>query len=110
MGHSVSKFGKSCAVQGAFRSVVYLAARYESNLQQGLVENVMAGGDSAARGLLLGMILGAHNGIAAVPEHWIAGLKSAKHISELLGKIVFQLYKMAGYHEILTCNVCRWIF
>lgn len=85
--HAVSKFGKSCAVQGAFRSVVYLAAKYQSNLQQGLVENVMAGGDSAARGLLLGMILGAHNGIAAVPEHWIAGLKSAKHISELLGKI-----------------------
>jgi len=83
----ISKFGKSCATEGAFRSVVYLAARYQSNLQEGLVENVMAGGDSAARGLLLGMILGAWNGISAVPEQWIVGLKNSAHISELLAKI-----------------------
>lgn len=84
---AISRFGKSCATEGAFRSVVYLAAKYQSNVQEGLIENVMAGGDSAARGLLLGMILGAHNGIAAMPEHWMAGMKSTKHISQLLDKI-----------------------
>lgn len=83
----IGKFGRSCATEGAFRSVVYLAAKYQANLQEGLIENVMAGGDSAARGLLLGMILGAHNGMPALPQQWLAGLKGTAHIENLLATI-----------------------
>jgi len=40
--------------------VIHLIAKYENNLQDALIENVMTEGDSAGRGLLVGMILGAH--------------------------------------------------
>ena len=55
---AILKFGQSSDVERAFPSVVHLIGKYEGNLREALVENVMAGGDSAARGLLVGMILG----------------------------------------------------
>ena len=56
-------FGQMCEIEAAFPCLVHLIARYEDNLKEGLIENAMAGGDSAGRGLMVGMILGAHLGI-----------------------------------------------
>lgn len=84
---AIGEFGQSCATQGAFRSVVHLVAKYEDDLREALVENVMAGGDSAARGLLVGMILAAHNGMKALPAEWISGLKSYQQIMDLLAQV-----------------------
>jgi ADP-ribosylglycohydrolase len=47
----------------------------------------MAGGDSAARALVLGMVLGAQSGKQALPERWVEGLKSAPRVEAFLGKI-----------------------
>jgi len=52
-----------------------------------LIENAMAGGDSAARGLIVGMILGAHLGIDAIPQKWLSELKSYHKIVELMAQI-----------------------
>jgi ADP-ribosylglycohydrolase len=41
-----------------------------------MVENVMAGGDSAARGIILGGILGYVHGIDAIPQTWRDGLNA----------------------------------
>ena len=51
------------------------------------MENVMAGGDSAARGLVVGMILGAHLGFEAIPSEWLSGLKRYQYIVDLLERI-----------------------
>ena len=48
---------------------------------------MMAGGDSAARGMAVGMVLGAHLGVEAIPQEWIEGLKKREEIEELLYKI-----------------------
>ena len=80
-------FGQMCEVEAAFPGVIHLIARYEDNLPLGLIENAMAGGDSAGRGLLLGMVLGAHLGIETIPERWLAELKAYPEIMDLLDKI-----------------------
>ena len=81
---AVLEFGQSCDQRGALPSVVHLVARHESDLKEALVQNVMAGGDSAARGLLVGMLLGAHLGMESIPPEWLASLKKRDHILELL--------------------------
>jgi ADP-ribosylglycohydrolase len=50
-----------------------------------LVENVMVGGDSAARGLVLGMILGAHHGVGAIRNDWMDGLVARRRVWDFLG-------------------------
>ncbi|HVN71040.1 MAG TPA: ADP-ribosylglycohydrolase family protein [Desulfomonilia bacterium] len=56
-------------------------------MREALIQNVMAGGDSAARGMAVGMVLGAHLGVEAIPQEWIEGLKKREEIEELLYKI-----------------------
>jgi ADP-ribosylglycohydrolase len=45
-----------------------------------MIQNVMAGGDSAARGMLAGMMLAAHGGMAAIPGAWLKGLTNRDRI------------------------------
>lgn len=80
-------FGQSCGARAALPSVVYLVARYQNDLREALIENVMAGGDSAARGMAVGMILGAHLGMDAIPDDWLRGLKARDHIETLLREV-----------------------
>jgi len=47
----------------------------------------MSGGDSAARGLLVGMILGAHTGLESIPHEWITGMKAIDRIRQYLEAI-----------------------
>ncbi len=77
-------FGQMCEAEAAFPCVIHLIAKYEENLRQALIENAMAGGDSAARGLIAGMILGAHLGIEAIPRRWLTELKAHDHIVKLM--------------------------
>jgi ADP-ribosylglycohydrolase len=81
---SILDFGQMCEVDAAFPAVVHLIAKYKNNLREGLIENVMAGGDSAGRGLMVGMVLGAHLGLDAIPEEWLKDLKAFAEIMELL--------------------------
>jgi len=76
-----------CEIGAAFPSVIHLLARYENDLKEALVENVMAGGDSAARGMAVGMILGAHLGMDAIPVDWLADLKSRPVILQRLDQL-----------------------
>lgn len=84
---AVARFGQSCHVAEAFPGVVHLIAKYEKDLKEALVEAVMAGGDSAARGMAVGMVLGAHLGEEGLPRQWISGLKRREQILDLLDKI-----------------------
>ena len=44
----------------------------------------MAGGDNCARGLALGMLLGAANGYTSIPEQWRNDLNGATALHELI--------------------------
>ncbi len=69
---------KACGFRGALPSVVYFVAKYETDYANALIQNTGVGGDSAARGLLIGAILGAHLGVDKLS--WVADLKSKKAV------------------------------
>jgi ADP-ribosylglycohydrolase len=85
----VGTFGRGCPVEAAFPATIHLMARHEEDFREALVANVMAGGDSAARGLLVGMVLGAYHGPEVIPSQWIEGLRArpviASHLEALAG-------------------------
>ena len=84
---AILRFGQSCHTQEAFPGVIHLVVRYENDLKEALIQAVMAGGDSAARGMMAGMLLGAYLGPNSLPADWISGLKKGKEITDLLDGI-----------------------
>ena len=84
---AISDFGQMCEIPAAFPGVIHLIAKYETDLKTALVENAMAGGDSAGRGLLVGMVLGAYLGLDAIPPEWLHEMKARRRILDLLEKI-----------------------
>jgi ADP-ribosylglycohydrolase len=84
---TIARFGQSCHTDEAFPGVVHLIAKYEEDLKEALIQVVMAGGDSAGRGLLVGMVLGAHLGDKALPKEWVSGVKRGNDILRLLEQI-----------------------
>ena len=83
----IGRFGQSCHVDEAFSGVVHLIARYEKDLKEALIQSVMAGGDSAGRGMVVGMVLGAYLGSQSLPTEWISGLKRGKEIRSLIDEV-----------------------
>ncbi|HHO77218.1 MAG TPA: ADP-ribosylglycohydrolase family protein [Deltaproteobacteria bacterium] len=84
---TIRAFGQSCHTPDAFPGIIHLITKYEGDLKEALIQSVIAGGDSAARSMIVGMILGAHLGMEAIPEAWIFGLKRAEQIEALLSSI-----------------------
>lgn len=80
----IKEFGQTCAINAALPGAVHLILRYPGNLREALIENVMAGGDSAARGLVIGMVLGAAGGLAAIPDIWLKDLVALQAIRRCL--------------------------
>jgi ADP-ribosylglycohydrolase len=64
----------ACYVEDAVPGVVYLALKYHRDPETALVVNTNLGGDNAARGAVLGALLGAANGMAKFPRRWVDGL------------------------------------
>jgi ADP-ribosylglycohydrolase len=81
---AVEKLGQSCPLDKALPSVFAILLQHGDNLETALIENVMAGGDSATRGLVLGTILGAAQGRRAVPSRWINSLKAHREVEAFL--------------------------
>jgi ADP-ribosylglycohydrolase len=63
---AIKTLGQSCSVEGGFAAVIYLLMRF-SDFQEAMEANVLAGGDSAARGMIVGAVLGAYGGMEVIP-------------------------------------------
>lgn len=74
---AIAKLGQSCPVESALPAVIYIALKHSDDLPKAFSENAMAGGDNCARGLALGLLLGAAHGIDAIPANWIDNLKAS---------------------------------
>ena len=84
---TIIDFGQECETEAAFPGTVHLIAKYADDLREALIENVMAGGDSSARGMLAATVLTARLGPGAIPADWLADLKARAHIEELLARV-----------------------
>lgn len=85
---AIGEFGRACDIRFSFPSVAQLIGRYGNDFRAAQIANAEAGGDSAARGLMLGLILGAYHGMDAVPEEWITGLASRAQIQAFASEAV----------------------
>lgn len=69
--HAITKIGQSCALDYGFPSSLYLILKYQDNYEAAMKANILAGGDSASRGMVVGMVLGAYHGYDALPNKWL---------------------------------------
>ena len=84
---TIARFGQTCHTPEAFPGVIHLIAKYESDVKEALVQSVMAGGDSAARGMMVGMVLGAYSGAGDLPREWVSALNKEQQITHLLQQL-----------------------
>ena len=68
------RLSTACYVEDSVPAVVYLALKYHDDPEQALIVNTNLGGDNAARGSILGALLGASCGIERFPRRWVDGL------------------------------------
>ena len=68
------RFSTACYVEDSIPAVVYLALKYHDDPETALIVNTNLGGDNAARGSVLGALLGAAHGLEKFPDRWIRGL------------------------------------
>jgi len=73
-----------CSSENALPGAVHLICRYEDNLGDALIENIMAGGDSSARGIFTGLILGCYQGLSKVPDNWTTDMIAYDVINKLM--------------------------
>jgi len=83
----IKEFGQACAINAALPGAMYTVLKNEDSLEEALIETVMAGGDSAARGMVVGMLLGAYQGRDKIPPHWLEKLSKYKQIMGALDKL-----------------------
>lgn len=84
LAEAIVELGQSCPIEKALPSVFAILLRHGENAELALEENVQAGGDSAARGLVLGMVLGAAHGRRALPDRWVNGLAARPRVEAFL--------------------------
>ncbi len=84
---AVAELGQSCPLGKALPSVFAILLEHGDNPETALIENVMAGGDSAARGMMLGTILGAAHGYRAIPQRWIEPLVARPRVEAFINTV-----------------------
>jgi ADP-ribosylglycohydrolase len=84
---AIRRWGQMCDVGAVFPGVIHLIAAYPQDFEAALIANVMAGGDSAARGLLAGTLLGAGLGLDRIPARWRDALVQRARIQQLLDRL-----------------------
>lgn len=83
----VGAFGQACGIGSALPGAVYTIVSSPESFEEAVIETVMAGGESAARGMVVGMVLGAHLGMEAIPDHWLSGLGAQEEITTALDSL-----------------------
>ena len=82
---AIASLGASCAVEGGLASTIYLLINYHNDFEALLKANTLAGGDTASRAIVSGMVVGARYGFEAIKPTWIEELTDYQQLNELIG-------------------------
>ncbi len=74
-------FSSACYIDDSFPSLLYLAAKYDTQPEQGLISNANCGGENCHKGAMLGAVYGAAHGVGGFPQRWIDGLRDREAIA-----------------------------
>jgi hypothetical protein len=86
--------GKASPVHGALPGSIYFILKYgdqppEEGLRNALAFNAMVGGDSSARALPIGLIMGARVGLEkGLPQGWLAELNCRESVGALVDEVL----------------------
>ncbi len=83
----IKEFGQMCPIKAALPGAIYTILKDVNSLEEALIDTVMAGGDSAARAMTVGMLLGAYHGKDKIPSQWLENINKYKQISEYLEEL-----------------------
>lgn len=67
---TIRDFGPACDIEGGFSGVIHLLIKYD-NLEEMIINNAKAGGDSSARAMIAATIFMANNEIDQIPQQWL---------------------------------------
>lgn len=84
---AIKKLGQSCGVKGAFASTIYILLKYENNFRLALKENLLAGGDSSARAMIIGAILGIIHHKELLDDDFTKQINQMDKIESLVNKL-----------------------
>lgn len=71
--NAIRTFGPACGVEGGFEGTIHVLLSYD-DYKSAMIANAQAGGDNAARGMIIGMIMGA--ALKEIPPAWKNGVKN----------------------------------
>ena len=78
------ELGTGSDIKGALALSVYFLLNYHDNFSTLMQENLKAGGDAAARGMVMGMIVGARYGFEAISPLWIEEVSEYPTLQKLI--------------------------
>ncbi len=81
-----TRIGMSCSADQALPLVLYLFLKYAREPKKALIANTNLGGNNAARGAVLGALLGSSNGFERWPTDWRSKLKNPPDCQLLLSR------------------------
>lgn len=85
---TVESLGHGWVAEEALSIALFCALAYEDDFASGVCMAVNHGGDSDSTGAMTGNILGALNGVEAIPPSWIEGLELRREIETLAGDLL----------------------
>lgn len=84
---AVLRFGLTCHTPEIFPGIVFILKESKGELEKATIEAVMAGGDNATRASCVAMVIGAKEGIGAIPERWVNGLSQINRVKVLMERL-----------------------
>jgi len=81
----------ACYINEAFPASLYLAWKYASDFEAGVVANTNVGGDNCHRGTVVGALLGVATGASQIPPRFIDNLDQSSQLNTQINTLLDQL-------------------